>query len=228
METYTCNKCRIEKNISLEFFRFAKKENRWFKICRDCERKSHRKYLKKTNYYHENKSKIKAKNKENYYKNIDQRTEYHKEYYQKNKKQIIKRVQKYTAKNKDKIKKYQSEYKKNRSKKDPVFKMRNNVSKTIRFYLKKNKSSKKSSVWNYLPYSPKELKKHLESQFEPWMNWNNYGSLSSKEKTWQIDHIIPQSKLPYDSLDHPNFIKCWNLNNLRPLEAIKNLKKNNK
>jgi len=41
--------------------------------------------------------------------------------------------------------------------------------------------------------------------------------------TWQIDHIIPHSDLPYDSMDHPNFQKCWALDNLRPLSAKQNL-----
>jgi len=43
-----------------------------------------------------------------------------------------------------------------------------------------------------------------------------------------VDHIYPQSLLPYDSYDDPNFQKCWALENLQPLEAIENLKKSNK
>jgi 5-methylcytosine-specific restriction endonuclease McrA len=54
------------------------------------------------------------------------------------------------------------------------------------------------------------------------MTWDNYGSY------WHVDHIYPHSKLPYDSMDHPNFLKAWALNNLQPLEAIENMKKSNK
>ena len=54
------------------------------------------------------------------------------------------------------------------------------------------------------------------------MSWENYGIY------WQIDHIYPQSLLPYDSMDHPNFLKCWSLDNLRPLEATENIRKGNK
>ncbi len=76
-----------------------------------------------------------------------------------------------------------------------------------------------------------ELKIHLENQFEPWMNWNNYGSyISSKWNdndqltwTWQIDHIIPQSILQYSSVNDDTFKKCWSLDNLRPLSSKQNI-----
>jgi 5-methylcytosine-specific restriction endonuclease McrA len=72
-----------------------------------------------------------------------------------------------------------------------------------------------------MPYTPEQLKEHLESQFEDWMTWDNYGE-------WHVDHIHPQSLLPYDSMDHPNFQKCWALENLQPLEARENIIKSNK
>lgn len=60
------------------------------------------------------------------------------------------------------------------------------------------------------------------------MTWDNYGRYNSNKQTWQIDHIIPQSLLPYDSFSHPNFQKCWALENIRPLETVANIKKGNK
>ena len=44
---------------------------------------------------------------------------------------------------------------------------------------------------NNLGYSAEQLKCHIESQFEPWMNWENHGNYSKDKQTWQIDHIIP-------------------------------------
>ncbi|MGI0058729.1 MAG: hypothetical protein ACREBJ_03080 [Nitrosotalea sp.] len=73
-----------------------------------------------------------------------------------------------------------------------------------------------------------ELKEHLEKQFEPWMNWQNHGRAVIDKRTWQIDHIVSQSKLPYASMEDENFQKCWALNNLRPLESFENIKKSNK
>ena len=37
-----------------------------------------------------------------------------------------------------------------------------------------------------------ELKLYLESKFETWMNWDNYGLYNGKlNYGWDIDHIIP-------------------------------------
>ena len=60
-------------------------------------------------------------------------------------------------------------------------------------------------------------RQHIERQFDDNMNCNNYGIY------WHIDHIIPQSCLPYTSMEEDNFKKCWALNNLRPLEAKLNI-----
>jgi 5-methylcytosine-specific restriction endonuclease McrA len=60
------------------------------------------------------------------------------------------------------------------------------------------------------------------------MTWDNYGRYEKGKEKWQIDHIIPQSKLLYDSMDHSNFRKCWALENLRPLEVVENIRKSNK
>lgn len=40
--------------------------------------------------------------------------------------------------------------------------------------------------------------------------------------TWQIDHIVPQSDLPYTSMEDDNFKKTWTLDNLRPFPAKQN------
>lgn len=111
-------------------------------------------------------------------------------------------------------------------------KLRRRCSHAIRMALK---SKKETSCMNKLPFSIEELKAHLEQQFESWMTWNNWGLYNIETWddndpstwTWQIDHIIPQSKLPYDSMDHPNFQKCWKLSNLRPLNSKENLQKSN-
>ena len=89
---------------------------------------------------------------------------------------------------------------------------------------------------NVLPYSMEELKIHLESLFEPWMTWQNHGKYEKKNWddnnqdtwTWQVDHIIPHSKLKYDSVNDKNFSKCWALSNLRPYSAKKNIEDGNR
>lgn len=121
-----------------------------------------------------------------------------------------------------------------REKLDPCLKLRNMVSKSINKALKDSGSGKfGKSVMNYLPYTMEELKTHIESHFKKpgneWMTWKNRGVYKlGGERKWHIDHIIPQSKLPYDSMEHPNFIKCWGLENIQPLDAVENMQKHDR
>ena len=109
---------------------------------------------------------------------------------------------------------------------NPVYRLRNQVSKAIHKALVRTGNSKGGeSVMEHLPYTIEELKAHLENQFDDTMTWENYGCGEGK---WNIDHIYPQSRLPYDSMEHPNFLECWRLENLRPLCSIENSSKGNK
>ena len=110
---------------------------------------------------------------------------------------------------------------------DPVRKLRHYIGIAVKDALKKRNSSKNGqSVFKYLPYTSSELKVHLESLFEPWMSWENYGGCQTDpRKTWWIDHIIPQSRFNFKTLDDPLFLECWSLPNLRPLEKMANIKK---
>jgi hypothetical protein len=73
--------------------------------------------------------------------------------------------------------------------------------------------------------------KHIEDQFEPWMSWENHGNYDPSTWddedpgtwTWQIDHIVPQSKYNYTSMEDEAFQQCWSLDNLRPLSAKRNV-----
>ena len=73
-------------------------------------------------------------------------------------------------------------------------------------------------ITDSLPYTLKELKAHLEGNFESGMNWENYGK-------WSIDHIIPNSWFEYESPADEEFKAAWELNNLRPMWLNENLLK---
>lgn len=115
-------------------------------------------------------------------------------------------------------------------KKDPFKRLRSRFSIAIGKALKRRKSSKGNcSSWIYLPYTPQDLKNHLESLWEPWMNWDNYGGRADNyTRTWWIDHIVPQHEFRYTSMDSEEFLKCWDLSNLRPLEKMENIRKGSK
>ena len=121
---------------------------------------------------------------------------------------------------KPKVKAREAKRKREKRRSDPAFRLRCNISALVydALVIKQGKPKGGSTFVN-LGYTPAQLKEHIETQFDDNMSWENYGDY------WQIDHIIPQAALIYDSLTHPNFIKCWALNNLRPLEKIKNKSK---
>ena len=87
------------------------------------------------------------------------------------------------------------------------------------------------SILKYLPYTIEDLKLYLESKFEWWMNWDNWGMYDVKTWddnnsltwTWNIDHIIPQSYFKYVSMEDEEFKRCWALENLRPYSAKQNI-----
>ena len=110
--------------------------------------------------------------------------------------------------------------KRERMKNNPALRLSRNVSALVyEALVKKQGLTKGGSTFEHLPYTPLELKEHIENQFNEHMSWDNYGDY------WHLDHIVPQAALIYDSLTHPNFQKCWALNNLQPLEKTKNISK---
>ena len=131
-------------------------------------------------------------------------------------------------------KSYNKKRQKGKSKKlrdtNPMYKLRCNISSAIARALKNRNSSKNGeSCLKYL-YTINELYTHIESLFEPWMNWENYGLYDPKtwnqdDKTtwkWQVDHIKPQSEFEYKVMADEGFKECWGLANLRPLSAQQN------
>jgi hypothetical protein len=141
----------------------------------------------------------------------------------------------YAKNNQDKIIKNRKKQSKNRYK-SHNYRLHSNISRAVRAHLFFTGNFKnKKSILSYLDYSINELKLYIENKFEYWMNWSNYGNYSKNWNdddvstwTWNIDHIIPQSLLPYDSMANENFKKCWELKNLRPYSSKKNLQDGNR
>jgi len=189
--------------------------NKWSYIMEKC---SACKATKEDNCFGKNKRKKNGLNSQcNECKN-----KYAKEYRIKNKEKTLEYAKEYRTKNKEKILKKNRDYKSKRRQIDPAFKMRCNVSIYIWKALKARNRNKTGSVWEALPYTSKQLCEHLEKQFDEHMSWDNYGTY------WHVDHIYPQSLLPYDNYEDQNFQKCWSLENLQPMEAMMNVRKSNK
>tara|TARA_R110002096_G_C14421298_1_gene709152 strand:- start:79 stop:882 length:804 start_codon:yes stop_codon:yes gene_type:complete len=169
-------------------------------------------------YREANKEKIAEQMKVYYEANKASNKACRKTYYEANKEKI----KAYQEANKEKIRERQKANRKMRRATDPHYRVMRNVSTLVSRALKKQGTTKGGSTFSALPYTPLDLVEHLEKQFDETMTWDNYGSY------WDVDHIHPQSLLPYDSLEHPNFQKCWALDNLQPLEHLANIRKSNK
>lgn len=211
----SCDKCNIEKYI--EEFYYREDQGRYLNRCIKCIR------IEQKIYSQQNKKQISQKDKRNY---------------EKNKIKIAARSKAYNITHKEEINNIKNKYEKNKRLTNIDYRLRKNISSLIYFYLKLNNSSKNKSILNYI--NIQEIKNYLEVQFvhknnlidgKVWMSWKNWGVYNPKKWneinpdtwTWQLDHIMPQSKLPFTSMEDINFKICWHKLNLRPLITLKNI-----
>lgn len=234
-----CNgECGLEKPETKDYF-YLQSNSKFRSDCKVCAIKCMMSYNAKNskkiseqrkNYYKEHKEDRLEYNRNH----KDEKEIYNKKYKEDHKIETSEYNKKYKKEHIKEIQIYARKYEKDRKLIDPAFKLRRLISSQIATFLGEQKSINGKagrSCWEYFPYTPEELIKHIESLFEPWMNWQNHGKYNRKtwnEKdqntwTWQLDHIIPQSELPYKTMKSFNFKKSWDLSNLRPLRSDINI-----
>jgi hypothetical protein len=221
METKKCNKCNEIKCIT----EYHKNGKYYYSICKQCKKE-----YRNDNYEHEselrkkrdiiNKDKINEKKREyrkgyiyQQYKinNSEKKREYNKNYYKENKYKV----------NKQKL-----EYIKNKYKTNNLFRLIQNIRRSISLSFKNNGFIKNGRTHDILGCTFEEFKLHLESKFEPWMTWDNYGLYNGElNYGWDIDHIIPSSS----AINENDIIKLNHYTNLQPLcsKINRDIKKNN-
>jgi hypothetical protein len=198
-------------------------------------------------YYLDNKEKIKAQAKEYFEANKERQKQYQKEYKastnkkyptdkrlqkewrEANKEQIKTKAKIYREVNKDKIREKAKEYVKNKRKTDPLFRLKDNVKSNIRQSLKYLGGKKLTQTELILGCSFDAFRQHLETQFEPWMSWDNYGNWNGvptePNTSWDVDHITPISS----AITQDELIKLNHYTNLKPMCSYTNrwIKRNN-
>ena len=247
-----CSKCGVEKDES-EFYKDRGKKDGLNSRCKECQNQYERERyaipevkerIKEYDAKPENKERKKEYDAEYYARPEIKERKKERDARPENKEKHSQSVRKYRAKpeNKEKhnqsarkysakpeIKERRNQREKERCQIDSCYKLRRNISSAVRNGLKNNGGSKRSSsILSKLPYTMQQLKSHIESLFESWMNWENHGPYDPNKKTWQIDHIKPHSSFHYENMDCQEFKDCWSLSNLRPLETIANIRKGNK
>lgn len=112
---------------------------------------------------------------------------------------------------------------KQRMKTDPIYRIKQNIRKRVKNFLFKRKTQKMTSLSKSVGCSSENLKKYLESKFQPGMSWDNYGSYNPNRATWQIDHIKPIAAFDLSKAEEQ--AKVNHYTNLQPLWAIDNMSK---
>ena len=119
--------------------------------------------------------------------------------------------------NKEKTKAWCSEYRKKR-RTDPGLRLKMNARSRFGKVMRKIKGLMVTEGFNqFIGCSSAFLKRHIESQFEPWMNWDNYGP------GWQMDHKIPLKH--FDLLNPDQAKSAFHFSNLKPVSAAYNASK---
>lgn len=214
-----CCTCKIEKSDD-EFSPSSLKAKS--SRCKECIA------IRNKKRYDSNTDKVLATNKNWKERNQSRVVECNQRWYQNNTARSAANAKRWREENREQLNADDRE----RRKKDPFFRIRKIASAAVYKMLRSQGSSKYGdSTSKHFSWTPEELCQYLESLFEPWMTWDNQGAYNKSTWdnndpatwTWQLDHIVPHSTLPYDSYDHPNFDKCWSLSNLRPLSAKQNV-----
>lgn len=104
---------------------------------------------------------------------------------------------------------------------DINFKIRHNLRTRLNNALRAQNTKKSKSSLAFLGCSIEQVRKHLESQFQEGMTWENHAT-----DGWHIDHIIPC--VSFDLTKEEEIKKCFHYTNLKPLWAEENLSKSGK
>lgn len=206
-----CPKCEQEKEIN-EFY-INKQTNKSSSWCKKCTKSNVNKSLQKE-YRSKNKEYWKKYNKKYKQENSD----YWKNYFKNKKDQYRYSAIRFKENNPEYFVNYMNNYNKQRKKIDPLYKLKLNIRSLIKMSFKGYK--KYSKTQDILGCTFEEFKQHLESQFEPWMNWNNMGGrkVKGKNEQWDIDHIIPLNSAKTEE----DVVRLNHYTNLRPLCSYEN------
>jgi hypothetical protein len=187
------------------------------------EKESRRIYLKE--YKLKNAEKLKVKNKEYNDANKEKRKEYliknvdkikkkKQEYNKLNKKKITERKKVYYSKNKEKLIPIRNKKLKELYDNNPLHKLKVVSRNITRKAIVNNGYSKKTRTFEILGCSFEEFKTYLESKFESWMTWENYGKYNGElNYGWDIDHRVPLSTATTED----ELLKLLHFSNCQPL-----------
>jgi hypothetical protein len=211
-----CNKCKEEKPFS-EFGKDKTSKDGYSAKCSICYKQYYQetreKRLEVGKIYDQNNKKRKSEyikkfykeNKEYFQKWNEENKEKQREYFRKRLKNNPDYYKEYAIKNKDKIREYDNQRRKN----NIQVRLAKNLRSTLHRLVVKTKKNKSNSALKLLGCTLDYFRQHLEQQFLPEMNWENYGII------WEIDHIKPC--FTFDLSKKEEQEQCFHYSNMRPL-----------
>lgn len=198
-----CSKCKNIKQLS-EFAKDEHKKSGYRSYCKYCGNKASAKYRK------DHLEELRKADRKEYAENIEYFRQRNLQYSRSHKKENSLTYKKWRLNHKKEL----AAYKNMKYKTDPNFKCKVTVRKLIRESINKMGFKKGSKTEQILGCSFNEFKKHIESKFESWMNWNNYGKHKGRiNEFWSIDHIVPL----ITAKTQEDIIKLNHYTNLQPL-----------
>lgn len=112
---------------------------------------------------------------------------------------------------------------KKREQGDLQFKIANRLRNIVVCRIRNKSETKRKSSLQLIGCSVEQFLKHIESQWQPGMSWDNYGQ---RNDCWQLDHIRPVASFDLTKADDVE--ACFNYKNYQPLWAVDNRKKRDK
>ena len=232
-----CYKCKVTVETT-NFYKNKSNKDGLDKLCKTCRTVVKKEYRLKP----EAKEKERQNHKLWVKNNTALVTESARLYRERNKEHIRKQRKEYRACEKHKQRDYNKNKewrKKNRLKlraqeterirNNPELRMRRSIrsraNRAIKRHIKYQNTPAKlaGSAWTDKGCTNSEYVHHIQSLWEPWMNWNNYGN---GEHQWNVDHIIPLKA--FDLSKKEDFRAANHFSNTRPIHARKNFKKGSK
>jgi hypothetical protein len=176
-----CSKCKVEKSYECFSKNNAKKDGLCFQ-CKECAsayNKLYEKTEKRRSYLSSDSSKERRRLRSKFEYAKDTRKEY---------------VKEYLEKNKEYIREYKRAYNTKRKQTDTLYKLKSTFRSNITKCFKRINHKKSSPTTEILGCSFDYFKLYIESKFENWMTWDNYGnSVDENGMSWDLDHIVPLS-----------------------------------
>jgi len=214
-----CIICKIIKDID-DFYKNKKSKDGYEGKCKICNKKLSKESAQR------NKEQVKKNHKKWRDNNKEKEIIRIMEYQVNNKKSIINYRKKWYSENQDYVKDYRESYKETRRIKDKerksvdnLYRLTCNVRSSIRRGFLNKGYKKNTKTYKILGCSFEELKKHIESQWEDWMSWDNYGLYNGEYGYgWDIDHILPLST----AINEGDVIRLNHFTNLQPLCSYTN------